>query len=171
MSDDATRLDAGARGDPPRASGGGGGKLAAVLVMVVILCVGGVAGIVLDRLVLQPRAFGASGSGMMGRRPPRGPEGMPFERGQSERFARDLGLSDAQRVKVDSIMMRQMYGFRSARESIQPRMDSLFAETRAQIESVLTPEQRTKLGTMRERGAFGRRRGGHGSPGGPRPPM
>ena len=72
-----------------------------------------------------------------------------------DRFARDLNLTPAQRTKMDSIMSRQVARFRMTRERIQPAMDSIFAETRAAVDSVLTPSQRDSLRTMRTHNDFG----------------
>ncbi|MFN8651658.1 MAG: hypothetical protein U0133_07130 [Gemmatimonadales bacterium] len=116
----------------------------AVLLMFLVVLGGGIAGIAIDRLVLLPWHF----SGRMG--PGRGaPEGM--ERRGRDRFARELGLSDSQRVRIDSLLERQMTELRAVRGEVQPRLDSILAQTRRSIDSILTPEQREKAQQLMRR--------------------
>ena len=63
-------------------------------------------------------------------------------------------------------MDRQIGEIRRLRAEVQPRLDSVVAQTRRQIEEILTPEQREKARAMARRG-FDR----HGDRPGPPPPF
>jgi hypothetical protein len=138
-----------------------GGPLLAGLMLLLAAIVGGVAGIVLDRHVLLPRMF--HGDHFPGRRPPRDHE---FR----NRFAREVGLSPDQQVRIDSIMDREARELRLLRGRIQPQLDSIIGRTRHQLDSVLTPEQRQRAEEIRRRhprppaGAFGAMDGPPGEP-------
>jgi len=124
------------------------GRSTAVAVLVLCVVVGALAGVIVDRSLLIPHHIG--------RRPPsRNRSPWPMNELSQDRFARDLNLTPAQRTKMDSIMSRQVARFRMTRERIQPAMDSIFAETRAAVDSVLTPSQRDSLRTMRTHNDFG----------------
>jgi Spy/CpxP family protein refolding chaperone len=91
----------------------------------------------------------------------------PPSAGQREmmraRLARELSLNPEQSARIDTIMTRQFAAMEAITGPLRPRMDSLYASTRAAIDSVLTPEQREKRSRMfRERGAS--RRGSFGPP-------
>ena len=77
----------------------------------------------------------------------RGPRGEDFR----ERFAREIGLTADQRARVDSIMGREMRGVREVGPTVQPRLDSIVARTRKELDAVLTPEQRKKAEEMQKR--------------------
>jgi Spy/CpxP family protein refolding chaperone len=119
------------------------GRLIAVLILLLALFVGGVAGIAIDRRVLLP--------GWLDHPPP--PRGMhpPRDREFRERFARELGLSPEQQIRIDSIMDRQGRALRAIRGKVQPQLDSVITSTRRQLDSVLTPEQREKAEAIRRR--------------------
>jgi len=123
----------------------------AAVVLALCVSVGIIAGVVVDRVLLIPN--------QIGRRPPatRGPRGLwPASQAASrDRLARELSLTDSQRVKLDSVLSRQTARFRTTREKIQPEMDSIFEQTRAQIDSLLTPAQREQLKNIRDRNVFG----------------
>lgn len=124
------------------------GRSTAVTVLVLCVVVGVLAGVIVDRSVLIPHRIG--------RRPSsRNRSPWPMSQLSQDRFARDLSLTPAQRAKVDSIMSRQVARFRATRERIQPAMDSIFADTRAEVDSVLTPAQRDQLRSMRAQNEFG----------------
>ena len=126
----------------------------AAVVLALCVSVGTIAGVVLDRVLLIPH--------QIGRRPPsRGPRSVwPASQAASrDRLATELALTDSQRVKLDTVLSRQTARFRAAREQIQPQIDSIFQQTRAQIDSVLTPTQREQLQKIRDRNLFGFRPG------------
>jgi Spy/CpxP family protein refolding chaperone len=84
-----------------------------------------------------------------------------------QRFASELGLTPAQETQVDSIMARGMSIRRALEDSMRPRVRAQLDSTRAQIERVLTPEQRQKFESWRAR--VHADRGGMPGPGGPGP--
>jgi Spy/CpxP family protein refolding chaperone len=136
-------------GTPRRARG----RLVAVLVLLLVALGGGLAGVAIDRLVLLPRYFGG--------RPPLGhlmggPTGRPApqdrEREFRDRMASELGLSESQRVRIDSLMEGQLREVRAIREQARPGLDSILVRTRRRIDSILTPEQREKAQAMVRRG-------------------
>ena len=136
----------GSRRPPP-------GPLMAVLVLLLVAIVGGFVGVALDRLVLLPHmGFGYR----------HGPGGPPRDREFRARFARELGLSPEQQTRIDSIMDRKGRELHAVRGQVQPTLDSIIARTRRSIDSVLTPEQRTKAEEIRRK---------HPRPPGPPPGM
>ncbi len=56
---------------------------------------------------------------------------------------RELHLSEAQRDSVRAIWRRHRGEFRSALSPVQPQLDSIRAQVRAELRAMLTPEQRT----------------------------
>ena len=105
------------------------------LVLLLVGCAGVAVGVAVDRLVLY-RYYGADvitdGTGS----------------GTARRLARELDLSSAQQVKIDSIIARQMTAYDSLRNEYQPRVRALMLGTRAAIDSILTPPQRERLRAM-----------------------
>jgi Spy/CpxP family protein refolding chaperone len=155
---------------PPRRA-----RVQAAMVLVTVAFVAFLAGAATDRWYLhrgrEPGMRGGPGAERMMRGGPPGERGMRGPRRPSERMARDLGLSDAQRVQIDSIIVRQAREMRALMEAGQPRVDSILARTRVAIGQVLTAEQRVKFDSLvqaRERDAPWSRRGGRRGPG--RPP-
>ena len=123
----------------------------AAVVLALCVSVGTIAGVVLDRVLLIPNHIGRRAP------PPRGPRALwPASQSASrDRLATELALTDSQRVKLDTVLSRQTARFRAAREVIQPQVDSIFQQTRAQIDSMLTPQQRDQLRNIRDRNLFG----------------
>lgn len=121
----------------------------AAVVLALCVAVGAIGGVVLDRVLLIPHH--------VGRRAARGTRALwPANQATSrDRLARQLSLSDSQRVRLDAVLSRQTARYRATRELIQPRMDSIFTETRAQIDSLLTPAQRDQLRSIRNQNLFG----------------
>ena len=62
-----------------------------------------------------------------------------------ERLAADLGLDASQRAAVDSLLDVREYRRRAVMAPLQPKIDSLYLETRHGIRQVLTEEQRRKF--------------------------
>ena len=123
----------------------------AAVVLALCVSVGTIAVLVLYRLLLSPSQVGRRSP------PPRGPRTLwPASQSASrDRLATELALTDSQRVKLDTVLSRQTARFRAAREVIQPQVDSIFQQTRAQIDSMLTPQQRDQLRNIRDRNLFG----------------
>lgn len=132
------------------------------LVILLIALGGGAAGVALDRLVFLPMHFHGRPFG-----PGRGgPPGAEMEGRARERFSREIGLSAEQQKRVDSLIDRQMEELRAVRSATQPRIDTIFSQTRKAIDAILTPEQRVKAEALmrRGRGPRGDHRGGPGGP-------
>jgi hypothetical protein len=143
---------------PTSASGKSRGPWLAALVLVLAVLVGGLGGVVLDRLVLVPgMGRGHGWEHGPGRRPPR-------DREFRTRFARELGLSPAQQQRVDSIMEQQGRELRAVRGRVQPQLDSIISRTRLALDSVLTLEQRQKAAEIRRRHPRASRPGRGGFP-------
>ena len=162
-----------AGGDPmtaPTSSAGSRGFWLAALVLLLAVFAGGVAGVLLDRLVLLPDRGRGPGFG-------HGPGGhAPRNREFRNRFARELGLSRVQQQRIDSIMDQQGRELRAVRGRVQPDVDSIVRRTRRALDSVLTPDQREKAAALRRRhprppglprGGFGRDAPGEPPPGPP----
>jgi Spy/CpxP family protein refolding chaperone len=132
------------------------------LVLLLVALAGGLAGLAVDRLVLLPHRFGGPGFGPHDRRGPP-PPNHEFR----DRFAHDLGLTDDQQVRIDSLMDRQMREMRAIRSQVQPRVDSIIGRTRRELDAVLTPEQRQKAEVLRKQHPPPPRPPDDGMPGGP----
>jgi Spy/CpxP family protein refolding chaperone len=130
--------------DPRPAQKPHGGPLLAVLVLVIAVLAGGIAGVAVDRVLLLPPMGWDHGPGRPHGRPPR-------DRDFRDRFAREVGLTPEQKVRIDSIMDRQGRELRAVRGQVQPQLDSIISRTRRAFDSVLTPEQRKKAEAIRER--------------------
>jgi Spy/CpxP family protein refolding chaperone len=115
-------------------------RLLAVGVLLIVLAAGVIGGIALDRTVLRTRMSERSEFRGDRRQGPRRP---------SDMLGAELKLSEDQRVRIDTVIERQMRGFREIRKSTQPAIDSLMAQTRRGIDSILTPEQRVQLDAAR----------------------
>ena len=120
------------------------GLLLAALVILLAAVSGGLAGVAVDRMVLLPHMFRGPGGPHDGRGP-------PHDHDFRQRFAREIGLTADQQVRVDSIMDREIKGIHAVRSEVQPRLDSIITRTRRELDSVLTPEQRKKAEEMRKR--------------------
>ncbi len=72
-----------------------------------------------------------------------------------ERLTRELDLTEEQRARIDSIVRHQAVQLREINEESRPRVRAVVRETREQIDSVLTTEQRERMREMRR--APGRR--------------
>jgi hypothetical protein len=119
--------------------------LVAALVLLLAILAGGLAGIALDRLVLLPRMFHRAGFEQGMRRLP------PRDREFRNRFAREVGLTPQQQIRIDSIMDRQGRELRAVRGQAQPQLDSIIQRTRRELDAVLTPDQRQKAAEIRRR--------------------
>jgi Spy/CpxP family protein refolding chaperone len=125
----------------------------ALAAVIAALLVGVLVGVALDRAVLRhrwwaPGPFGPPPAGFM----------LGGPRRLNDRIARELDLTPVQRVRIDSIMARRIRDIEQVRQEVRPRMRQIFATTRAEIDSVLTPAQRERMHAI-----FPRHRGGPGS--------
>lgn len=134
-------------------------RVLAAVVVGVTLVAGILIGIGLDRAFFVHHVRSVLGSRRFN--PPfniggRGPNAAARQ-AMRDRFAHDLQLTADQQARIDTIMRRRMAAFDSIQQDSRPRVRALIAATRAQIDSVLTPEQRERYHTLaRRRGrAFG----------------
>jgi Spy/CpxP family protein refolding chaperone len=148
--------DVGFAGPTPPARSGVNARLVAGLVVVLALITGILVGVAADRRMLMHWHHGGGMSPFGGSM--RGPHGHggPSD-AMRQRFASELGLTPRQVAQVDSIMSRRMAERRALEDSVAPRMRSLLDSTRADIEQVLTPEQRQKFESWRAHHGDGRR--------------
>ena len=125
----------------------------ALAAVIAALLIGVLVGVALDRAVLRHRwwargPFGPPPAGFM----------MGGPRRLNDRIARELDLTPTQRTRIDSIMARRIRDIEQVRQEVRPRMRQIFAETRAGIDSVLTPAQRERMHAL-----FRRHCGGPGA--------
>jgi Spy/CpxP family protein refolding chaperone len=114
----------------------GPGIAAVVLVLVAVACV--LAGAAAERYTMLHR-LGPLGSFLLHDDSPGGRERM---RGH---LKRDLNLTPAQQTRIDSIMANRVQQSQRLRVAIDSQLRTLILDTRAQIDSVLTPAQRQKF--------------------------
>lgn len=81
---------------------------------------------------------------------PHGPGAVFYKRLGNE-FGEELGLDEEQAARVDSMMEIQRQKADSLLESMHPRLKALMDSTNADIEAVLTDEQRARFRQMQER--------------------
>ncbi len=168
---DPTQLDA--AGETPSSPPARSTRLLAVGVLVIVALAGILGGIALERTVLRPHRWAERANAPRGdrRAAPRRPSAM---------LPAELKLSEEQAVRIDTLIERQMRGFREIRKSTQPAIDSLMAQTRRSMDSILTPTQRAVLDSAHARreaamkrrypdGAPNRGAGDWPRPPGPRP--
>lgn len=105
-----------------------------------MVVVGAVLGILADRMVLRERLA----------REWRDPRGM------RQRIATELGLDSAQRVRFDAILDARNRRYDSLMAPVRPLLDSVGTAARQEIQSLLTPEQRTRYDEMRQARERGR---------------
>lgn len=133
-----------------------GTRWTTLLLLLAAAIVGGITALGLDRALHRgPPPAGAPDPGHRrrpdGRRPPFDP---------TARFTRDLGLSPGQQTRLDTVLARQRDEVQQIRESIQPRYDSIAERTSREIDSLLTPEQRRVLDSIKAGRPHGGRNGG-----------
>jgi Spy/CpxP family protein refolding chaperone len=131
-------------------------RLTTILILFLVLVTGSVLGIAVDRQLEARAASGEarwrwSGEGRSGES--RGGEERqgeePSRRGRL--IVEQVGLTEAQKIQVDSIVAHYRREMRNLQEELQadlqtaymPRYRDLLEETRVEIGKLLTPEQRT----------------------------
>lgn len=119
----------------------------AVLVLVLTFTVGFVAGFAVHRVMGPPGPGHAGAPRMMLRH-------LDFR----------LDLTDAQRTQIESILERRHQRLAEIRDTTRPRMLAEINAANAEIEKVLTPEQREKFASMRLHLGHPRGRGRRGPP-------
>ncbi len=128
-----------------------GPRTLAGLVVALTFIVGMLTGAVFDRSFTRASAATVP--------PPRreGPPGSPRERAgreqHRERFVqqltRELDLNPEQVARIDAITRTREQRMNVLWSEVQPRVQALLKETRAEIDQVLTPVQRAKLQELR----------------------
>ena len=115
-------------------------RLVAGLVIVLVL----IAGIAIGFFVHQalPWRHGPPGFGIGG--PPPGHGGGVKDR-MLARLDRDLKLTPSQHATIDTVLTRREADLKSLMAETRPRFDSIAARTRADIQAVLTPQQRDEF--------------------------
>ena len=108
--------------------------------LALVAAAGVASGIVLERRVFS-RHWEHGPGGPRGRFGRHGPGDGPMH----ERFGRDLALTRRQELAIDSIFARHRPAIDSARAASEPAIRTIIDQTRRQIDSVLTPEQREKM--------------------------
>ncbi|HEX6534344.1 MAG TPA: hypothetical protein VF041_07095 [Gemmatimonadaceae bacterium] len=116
-----------------------GARATTWLTVLAALLIGIAIGVFADRMVIRHRwaARGVARGAFAG-------GAAAAQRHMSDRMARALDLTPAQRVRVDSILARNIREIEQVRQEVRPRMRAILARTRAEMDSVLTPEQRKK---------------------------
>lgn len=104
--------------------------------LVLAFAAGIVGGIVGERHFLQKKRPGQE------RRPPHFPS--------MEKMAEDLSLTREQQEKIQEIFRKNEERFKELRGHIEERLAAIRVELKAEIDAVLTPEQRRKLEEMIE---------------------
>ncbi len=110
----------------------------AALALVVTFIAGFVVGAVVDRFLTMHRP------GV--RRPP-----AMVAHAMLERLDHRLDLTDQQRVQIEAILEKRHDRIHSLQESIHPKVQAEIQQTNAEIERVLTPEQREKFQKLKMR--------------------
>ena len=124
------------------------GRARAALVIGAIAVVSALVGAAIDRTMLarQPRRSHGPNGGPS-------PEQEARRRHEAlDRMSRDLSLSNAQRIAIDTIMLRTDSSLQVLRREMQPRLRQVLDSSRAQIEARLDEEQRAKFAKSADRG-------------------
>lgn len=138
----------------------GASQRTAMLVIGTALVAGLVGGAAFDRYVLLPRRVDAFRQQRNNR-----PSPEEMQKRFLDRMTKDLGLSETQRAGMAAVYQRQGAAMDSLQRLMRPVYDSVYKAGRAEVDSLLTPEQRTTLAELRKQRR--NRAGGSGGPGGP----
>jgi Spy/CpxP family protein refolding chaperone len=116
----------------------GSARLLGAVLLVAVFAAGGLAGAATDRVLHagEPRAPDRAGWDC---RPPRG----------EHTLLDQLGLAPEQRVEIDSIMDASRERIRAFWADEGAHVRAMVDSTRAEVRSVLTPEQRTAYDRLR----------------------
>jgi Spy/CpxP family protein refolding chaperone len=121
--------------------------LRAGLVIGAVVIASAIAGAAIDRALIMRRTPSREG----GRRPP--DMGEDHRRTQIlDKMTADLSLTAAQRAGLDSIFRRTDSSLRAIRRETQPRIQQVFAQSKADVNARLDPAQRETFAKMRPPG-------------------
>ena len=122
-------------------------RASVIVSAIAVLIIGIALGFVVDRAMLRHRGF-APRARMVGFREPFARGGGDAWRRMHDRLARDLDLTPAQSARIDSIMAKRVADLRQIQQEMRPRMRAVLQQTRAEMDSVLTPAQREKMRSL-----------------------
>ena len=116
------------------------GRMRAGVVIGVIALCSAVAGAAVERVVpgVVHRRFGGPWRGSAEQDARRRKEML-------NRMTKDLQLSNVQRAAIDSVMQHSDSSLHIIRAEMEPRLERVLQRSRAEIESRLTPTQKTKF--------------------------
>ena len=115
-------------------------RLVAGVVIVLVLVAGIAIGLFLHQAL--PWRHGPPGFGIGG--PPPG-HGAAVKDRMLARLDRQLKLTPSQHATIDTVLRRREADLRTLMAETRPRFDSIATRTRADIQAVLTPEQRDEF--------------------------
>lgn len=122
-----------------------GGRLRASLVIALVVVASAIAGAALDRLMIS-RSWRHGGPGGPGGPNRSSPERDARRRNDLlDRMTRDLSLTPLQRTSIDSVMQRTDSTLRQLRREMEPRIESVFAQSRTAIEVRLDSTQQVEF--------------------------
>lgn len=114
----------------------------ALAFFIVVFAAGAAAGAVADRYVQRARIQRQWGD----------------QRAMRNRLADDLGMTDAQRASMDSLLDDRNRQYESLMAPVRPTLDSLGAATRQRLRQLLTPEQQATYDQIQREREEARRR-------------
>lgn len=114
----------------------------ALAFFIVVFAAGAAAGAVADRYVQRARIQRQWGD----------------QRAMRNRLADDLGMTDAQRASMDSLLDDRNRQYDSLMAPVRPTLDSLGAATRQRLRQLLTPEQQATYDQIQREREEARRR-------------
>lgn len=148
-----------------------GYRAQAALLLTLVAIFGALTGVIVDRVLAKRVTAGAPAPNVAFRPPPDAGlwrwEPRPDAR-FADRLASRLGLSDEQRAEINRILAEEQTRVRALTRQVQPQFRQIAEQTRSRIDNVLTEEQRTQLGELREERMRGRRFRGRMEEGPPR---
>ena len=119
-----------------------GRRRATVVIALIVVC-STLAGAAIERTIFQRMIRHRPG----GPGPGRGTRTQDSTRrvDMLDRMTKDLNLSAAQRLGLDSVMQRSDSSLRAIRAEMQPRLQKVLEGSRAEIEARLDADQRAKF--------------------------
>lgn len=123
-----------------------------ILLLATTFAAGVAAGVAADRLWLSPE--GAVAGAADEERGHRGAEEKKEEDEEDtviERFSEELGLTTAQKTRIDTILRHYRESMRNLRHEVRPRYDALVDSARRRIEAVLDSSQAQKYRKLLDR--------------------